>query len=446
MELKKTEQQAHSIVALTVEITQAELNQAKDKAYRKIGKNMILPGFRKGKAPRRMIERFYGEDVFFEDAINDMSQDVLNLALEKSELEPVGRADISLGDKSEEGGISLIVKVPVEPAVELGEYKGIAVKKRTPEVTEEDIQAELQKMARENARTETVDRAAQTGDTVCIDFEGFKDGVAFEGGKGTDVRLELGSGRFIPGFEEQLTGTAAGDEKDVVVTFPEDYGEKSLAGQEAVFKCKVHSVEEVILPETDDEFAKDVSDTCETLEDLKKEISDRILKDRLEISDRDLEDALLDRLLKDLKTDIPEAMVESQIDKNIQEMAYQVQLHGMTLEQYLNQCNINLQTLRYSMHDRSVREVRTRLALKNIAELENIGVSEEEIEEEYTKMSEQSGLELEKVKERVPREPLTENLRLFNALEFVKQNANIEYVSWLSEDADKKQADGEKQA
>jgi len=446
MELKKTEQQAHSIVALTVEITQAELNQAKDKAYRKIGKNMILPGFRKGKAPRRMIERFYGEDVFFEDAINDMSQDVLNLALEKSELEPVGRADISLGDKSEEGGISLIVKVPVEPAVELGEYKGIAVKKRTPEVTEEDIQAELQKMARENARTETVDRAAQTGDTVCIDFEGFKDGVAFEGGKGTDVRLELGSGRFIPGFEEQLTGTAAGDEKDVVVTFPEDYGEKSLAGQEAVFKCKVHSVEEVILPETDDEFAKDVSDTCETLEDLKKEISDRILKDRLEISDRDLEDALLDRLLKDLKTDIPEAMVESQIDKNIQEMAYQVQLHGMTLEQYLNQCNINLQTLRYSMHDRSVREVRTRLALKKIAELENIGVSEEEIEEEYTKMSEQSGLELEKVKERVPREPLTENLRLFNALEFVKQNANIEYVSWLSEDADKKQADGEKQA
>lgn len=425
MELKNTEKQEHSVVALTIEITKAEFEAAKDKAFKKTGKNITVPGFRKGHAPRKMIEKLYGEGVFFEEAFNIIYPDAMEMAVEKSGIKPVGRADVDLGDPAEEGGLTIIAKVPVEPEVELGEYKGIEVEKETVKVPAADVKAELNRLAQRNARTETVDRKAKKNDTVDIDFEGSIDGVPFDGGKAEHHMLTLGSGTFIPGFEDQLIGCKAGDEKDVVVTFPEEYHAKELAGKEAVFKCKVHKVEETILPELDDEFAKDVSDTCETLDDLKKEISDRLKKERQEAADRAFEDKLMDVVIEGMKADIPQAMVESQIDSFVQDFGYRLQMQGMTLEQYIKMTGTEMGAFRAMFRDQADRQVKTRLALEKVAELENIAVSDKELDEEYAKMAEQYGMEVDKVKSIVSAEALSGDLKISNALELIKKNAKV---------------------
>lgn len=425
MELKNTEKQEHSVVALTIEITKAEFEAAKDKAFKKTGKNITVPGFRKGHAPRKMIEKLYGEGVFFEEAFNIIYPDAMEMAVEKSGIKPVGRADVDLGDPAEEGGLTIIAKVPVEPEVELGEYKGIEVEKETVKVPAADVKAELNRLAQRNARTETVDRKAKKNDTVDIDFEGSVDGVPFDGGKAEHHMLTLGSGAFIPGFEDQLIGCKAGDEKDVVVTFPEEYHAKELAGKEAVFKCKVHKIEETILPELDDEFAKDVSDTCETLDDLKKEISDRLKKERQEAADRAFEDKLMDVVIEGMKADIPQAMVESQIDSFVQDFGYRLQMQGMTLEQYIKMTGTEMGAFRAMFRDQADRQVKTRLALEKVAELENIAVSDKELDEEYAKMAEQYGMEVDKVKSIVSAEALSGDLKISNALELIKKNAKV---------------------
>ena len=425
MELKNTEKQEHSVVALTIEITKAEFEAAKDKAFKKTGKNITVPGFRKGHAPRKMIEKLYGEGVFFEEAFNIIYPDAMEMAVEKSGIKPVGRADVDLGDPAEEGGLTIIAKVPVEPEVELGEYKGIEVEKETVKVPAADVKAELNRLAQRNARTETVDRKAKKNDTVDIDFEGSVDGVPFDGGKAEHHMLTLGSGAFIPGFEDQLIGCKAGDEKDVVVTFPEEYHAKELAGKEAVFKCKVHKVEETILPELDDEFAKDVSDTCETLDDLKKEISDRLKKERQEAADRAFEDKLMDVVIEGMKADIPQAMVESQVDALVQDFGYRLQMQGMTLEQYIKMTGTEMGAFRAMFRDQADRQVKTRLALEKVAELENIAVSDKELDEEYAKMAEQYGMEVDKVKSIVSAEALSGDLKISNALELIKKNAKV---------------------
>ena len=425
MELKNTEKQEHSIVALTIEITKAEFEAAKDKAFKKTGKNITVPGFRKGHAPRKMIEKLYGEGVFFEEAFNIIYPDAMEMAVEKAGIKPVGRADVDLGDPAEEGGLTIIAKVPVEPEVELGEYKGIEVEKETVKVPAADVKAELNRLAQRNARTETVDRKAKKNDTVDIDFEGFVDGVAFEGGKAEHHMLTLGSGTFIPGFEDQLIGCKAGDEKDVVVTFPEEYHAKELAGKEAVFKCKVHKVEETILPELDDEFAKDVSDTCETLDDLKKEITDRLKKERQDAADHAMEEKILDAVIADMKADIPQAMVEGQIDSMVQDFGYRLQMQGMQLDQYLKMTGTEMGAFRAMFHDQADRQVKVRLALEKVAELENIAVSDKELEDEYAKMAEQYGMEADKIKAMVSAEALSGDLKITNALEFLKKNAKV---------------------
>ena len=425
MELKNTEKQEHSIVALTIEITKAEFEAAKDTAFKKTGKNITVPGFRKGHAPRKMIEKLYGEGVFFEEAFNIIYPDAMEMAVEKSGIKPVGRADVDLGDPAEEGGLTIIAKVPVEPEVELGEYKGIEVEKETVMVPAADVKAELNRLAQRNARTETVDRKAKKNDTVDIDFEGFVDGVAFEGGKAEHHMLTLGSGTFIPGFEDQLIGCKAGDEKDVVVTFPEEYHAKELAGKEAVFKCKVHKVEETILPELDDEFAKDVSDTCETLDDLKKEITDRLKKERQDAADHAMEEKILDAVIADMKADIPQAMVEGQIDSMVQDFGYRLQMQGMQLDQYLKMTGTEMGAFRAMFHDQADRQVKVRLALEKVAELENIAVSDKELEDEYAKMAEQYGMEADKIKAMVSAEALSGDLKITNALEFLKKNAKV---------------------
>lgn len=425
MELKNTEKQEHSVVALTIEITKAEFEAAKDKAFKKTGKNITVPGFRKGKAPRKMIEKLYGEGVFFEEAFNIIYPDAMEMAVEKSGIKPVGRADVDLGDPAEEGGLTIIAKVPVEPEVELGEYKGIEVEKETVKVLQADVKAELNRMAQRNARTETVERKAKKNDTVDIDFEGFVDGVPFEGGKAEHHELTLGSGAFIPGFEDQLIGCKAGDEKDVVVTFPEEYHAKELAGKEATFKCKVHKVEETILPEIDDEFAKDVSDTCETLDDLKKEITERLKAERQEDADNAFEEKVLDAVIDGMKADIPAAMIDSQVDTIVQDFGYRLQMQGMGLEQYLKMTGTEMGAFRAMFQSQAERQVKTRLALQKVVELEGITVSDTELEEEYAKMAEQYKMEVEKVKAIVSKEALEGDLKISNALEFIKKNAKV---------------------
>ena len=425
MELKNTEKQEHSVVALTIEITKAEFEAAKDKAFKKTGKNITVPGFRKGKAPRKMIEKLYGEGVFFEEAFNIIYPDAMEMAVEKSGIKPVGRADVDLGDPAEEGGLTIIAKVPVEPEVELGEYKGIEVEKETVKVLQADVKAELNRMAQRNARTETVERKAKKNDTVDIDFEGFVDGVPFEGGKAEHHELTLGSGAFIPGFEDQLIGCKAGDEKDVVVTFPEEYHAKELAGKEATFKCKVHKVEETILPEIDDEFAKDVSDTCETLDDLKKEITERLKAERQEAADNAFEEKVLDAVIDGMKADIPAAMIDAQVDTIVQDFGYRLQMQGMGLEQYLKMTGTEMGAFRAMFKDQAERQVKTRLALQKVVELEGITVSDKELEEEYAKMAEQYKMEVEKVKAFVSKEALEGDLKISNALEFIKKNAKV---------------------
>lgn len=425
MELKNTEKQEHSVVALTIEITKAEFEAAKDKAFKKTGKNITVPGFRKGKAPRKMIEKLYGEGVFFEEAFNIIYPDAMEMAVEKSGIKPVGRADVDLGDPAEEGGLTIIAKVPVEPEVELGEYKGIEVEKETVKVLQADVKAELNRMAQRNARTETVERKAKKNDTVDIDFEGFVDGVPFEGGKAEHHELTLGSGAFIPSFEDQLIGCKAGDEKDVVVTFPEEYHAKELAGKEATFKCKVHKVEETILPEIDDEFAKDVSDTCETLDDLKKEITERLKAERQEAADNAFEEKVLDAVIDGMKADIPAAMIDSQVDTIVQDFGYRLQMQGMGLEQYLKMTGTEMGAFRAMFQSQAERQVKTRLALQKVVELEGITVSDTELEEEYAKMAEQYKMEVEKVKAIVSKEALEGDLKISNALEFIKKNAKV---------------------
>lgn len=443
MELKNTEKQEHSVVALTIEITKAEFEAAKDKAFKKTGKNITVPGFRKGHAPRKMIEKLYGEGVFFEEAFNIIYPDAMEMAVEKSGIKPVGRADVDLGDPAEEGGLTIIAKVPVEPEVELGEYKGVEVEKETVKVPAADVKAELNRLAQRNARTETVDRKAKKNDTVNIDFEGFVDGVAFEGGKAEHHALTLGSGTFIPGFEDQLIGCKAGDEKDVVVTFPEEYHAKELAGKEAVFKCKVHKVEETILPEIDDEFAKDVSDTCETLDDLKKEITERLKKERQEAADHAFEEKVLDAVIEDMKADIPQAMIESQIDSIVQDFSYRLQMQGMQLDQYLKMSGTEMGAFRAMFREQAEHQVKSRLVLEKVAELENIAVSDTELEEEYAKMAEQYGMEVDKVKSIVSAEALTGDLKISNALEFLKKNAKVKKPAAKKKAADEAEATAE---
>ena len=443
MELKNTEKQEHSVVALTIEITKAEFEAAKDKAFKKTGKNITVPGFRKGHAPRKMIEKLYGEGVFFEEAFNIIYPDAMEMAVEKSGIKPVGRADVDLGDPAEEGGLTIIAKVPVEPEVELGEYKGVEVEKETVKVPAADVKAELNRLAQRNARTETVDRKAKKNDTVDIDFEGFVDGVAFEGGKAEHHALTLGSGTFIPGFEDQLIGCKAGDEKDVVVTFPEEYHAKELAGKEAVFKCKVHKVEETILPEIDDEFAKEVSDTCETLDDLKKEITERLKKERQEAADHAFEEKVLDAVIENMKADIPQAMIESQIDSIVQDFSYRLQMQGMQLDQYLKMSGTEMGAFRAMFREQAEHQVKSRLVLEKVAELENIAVSDTELEEEYAKMAEQYGMEVDKVKSIVSAEALTGDLKISNALEFLKKNAKVKKPAAKKKAADEAEATAE---
>ncbi|MEI3078313.1 MAG: trigger factor [Oscillospiraceae bacterium] len=382
---------------VVVEIDKAEFEQALNKAYAKCRKDIMLPGFRKGKAPRKMVESMYGATVFYEDAVNEIFPDIYTKAIVEQELKAVGSPSVSNMDTPDEGGVVLTIETELYPEVTLGQYKGLEVPKREVKVEESEVDAEVGRMAERNARIETVDRAAANGDTVVIDFEGFVDDQPFQGGKAEDYSLTLGSGSFIPGFEDALVGAVAGEERDVNVTFPEDYSAKELAGKPAVFKCKVHEVKESIKPELDDEFAKDVSE-FDTLDALKDDIRTRFTKSREEQNERAFESAAVQMAAANMTCNIPACMIDEQVDHQIEQFAYQLQSQGMKMEDYVKMVGGDLSSLRASMRPMAEQTVRSDILLSEIAHAENLEVTDEEVEEELKKLAEQYQMELDKVK------------------------------------------------
>ena len=406
---------------VVVEIDKPEFEQALNKAYAKCRKDIMLPGFRKGKAPRKMVESMYGATVFYEDAVNEIFPEIYTTAIVDQQLKAVGSPSVSNMDTPDEGGVVLTIETELYPEVTLGQYKGIEVPKREVKVEDSEVDAELSRMAERNARIETVDRAAQMGDTVVIDFEGFEGGKPFQGGKAEDYSLTLGSGSFIPGFEEALVGAVAGEERDVNVTFPENYA-KELAGKPAVFKCKVHEVKESIKPELDDEFAKDVSE-YDTLAALKKSIKADLAAKRQEAVDRDFENEAVVLAGKNMTCDIPACMIDEQVDKHLEQFAYQLQSQGMKMDDYLKMIGGDVKGMRDSMRPMAEQTVRSNILLSEIVHQENLDVTEEEVEEELKKMAEQYKMELDKIKEMVDVEAVKSDLKGRKAVKLIVDNA-----------------------
>ena len=407
---------------VVVEIDKPEFEQALNKAYAKCRKDIMLPGFRKGKAPRKMVESMYGATVFYEDAVNEIFPEIYTTAIVDQQLKAVGSPSVSNMDTPDEGGVVLTIETELYPEVTLGQYKGIEVPKREVKVEESEVDAEVNRMAERNARIETVDRAAQMGDTVVIDFEGFEGGKPFQGGKAEDYSLTLGSGSFIPGFEEALVGAVAGEERDVNVTFPENYNAKELAGKPAVFKCKVHEVKESIKPELDDEFAKDVSE-FDTLDALKNDIRERFTKSREEQNERAFESSAVQLAAANMTCNVPACMIDEQVDHQIEQFAYQLQSQGMKMEDYTKMIGGDLSSLRQSMRPMAEQTVRSDILLSEIARAENLEVTDEEVEEEFKKLAEQYQMELDKVKAAVDTAAVKSDLMGKKAAKIITDNA-----------------------
>ena len=406
---------------ITVEIEKAEFEDALTKAYAKVRKNIQLPGFRKGKAPRKMVEAMYGPTVFYEDAVNEIFPEIYAKAVTEQKIKAVGAPSVENMDTNEEGNVVLVISTELYPEVTLGEYKGIEVPKNSVSVGKAEVDAELARMQDRNARIETVDREAKMGDTVVLDFEGFDNGVAFAGGKADNYSLTLGSNSFVPGFEDALVGVKAGEEKDVNVTFPEEYTPE-LAGKAVVFKCKIHEIKETIKPELDDEFAKDVSE-FDTLAELKKDIKKGLTKTRQEEADRAFENAAVELAAQNMTCDIPACMIEEQVDKHLEQFAYQLQMQGMKMDDYVKMMGGDVKGLRDSMRPMAETTVRSNILLSEIVNVEALDVTEDEVEEELKRLAEQYEMELDKVKEVVDLEMVKSDLTGKKAVKLIVDNA-----------------------
>lgn len=437
MELLKKDITENSTVTLEVKVTKEEFDKANDKAFAQKAKTMNIPGFRKGKAPRSVIEKMYGAGIFFEEAVNLCYPEAFKLAIKEADIKPIGPADIDLTPITEEGFTFKII-VPVYPEMTLTSYKGIAVEKE--EVTKADaasIKAELEGMAKKLSRIETVTRKIKKGDIVNFDFEGSVDGTPFPGGKADGFDLEIGSGHFIPGFEEALIGSKTDEEKDVEVTFPEDYHSADLAGKPAVFKCKINMVKQTITPKIDDEFAKDVSE-FETLEDLKKDVSAKIVTRLQDTANRACEEKLLDVLSENLEGEIPQIMLEQQADRVVEDFAYRIQMQGMNIDDYLKMNSLDMPAFRKLFAPQAEKQVRIRLALEVVANTEKLEVTDADIDAEFTKMAESYNMPIEQIKKSVPADALKGDLMMNKAVEFVRENAKITKAKKTAKKATKK--------
>lgn len=395
----QVEKLEHNMAKLTIEVAAEEVEKALQAAYLKERGKISLPGFRKGKVPRQMIEKMYGPEVFYEDAGNRMISENYGKAYDECELEIVSQPSIDVVQLEKGKPFIFTAEVAVKPEVTLGEYKGLKVDKESLEVTSEDIDAEIERERERNGRTiEVTDRAVEDKDMIKLDFEGFVDGEAFEGGKGTDYPLTIGSGSFIPGFEEQLIGAEIGKEVEVNVTFPENYQAAELAGKPAVFRCTVHQISAKELPDLDDEFASEVSE-CETLEDYRAEVEKK-LQDRKEAQAREKkEDQAVELAVENAQMDIPQPMIDLQVKQMADDFAYRVQSQGMSLEQYFQLTGMTRERMTEDLKPQAEKRIRTRLVLEAIVKAENIEVSQERMEEELKKMAESYQMEVEKLTE-----------------------------------------------
>ncbi len=437
MSLKSSKNVETNVWELEISISGEKFEEAIQKAYLKARKNIAVHGFRKGKAPRTFIEKMYGEGVFYEDALEILYPEAVEEAVKEANLDIVAAPyDLDVPEMGKDG-VVLKLKVTVKPEVELGEYKGLKAEKKSVRVTADEVKAELNRMLEQNARLVTVeDRAAQKDDITVIDFEGFVDGVAFEGGKGESYELTLGSGQFIPGFEDQIIGHKTGEEFDINVTFPQEYQEP-LAGKDAVFKIKLHEIKVKELPELDDEFVKDISDK-DTVDDLKKDIKSHISESKKAAAEEEATNALLEMVANGIKAEIPAAMIEKKIDDNLNEFAYRLQAQGLKFEDYLKYTGMELETLRDNYRDQAEHQVKLDLAIEKIIEVENIEVSDDELEEELKKIAEAYGMELEEVKKAIPAETMKPELAARKAVKLIVDSA--EYVAPAKKTAAKKTA------
>lgn len=420
-------QEEKNIVELEITVSSDEFEAAVEKAYRKNVKNIALPGFRKGKAPRKIIEKTYGAEVFYEDAADFCLQDTYPKAVEDENIEPVARPDIEVKEIGEGKDFVYVAKVTVKPEVVLGKYKGVKIKKIEHAVTDEDIDKEIDNMKERAARfIDVTDAPAADGDVAVIDFEGSIDGVPFDGGKAENHNLTLGSNQFIPGFEDQIVGKNIGDEFDVNVTFPEEYHAEELKGKPAVFKVKLNGLKRKEYPEVDDEFAKDVSE-FDTLEELKNATKERLVKIAENRVKNETQDAVIDCILDKTEIDVPDVMVENNIDGYIREMEYKIgaQMPGITFEQYLGYMGQNITEFRDSLKDKALKDVKIELMLEAIAKAENIEVSDEDVEAEYKAIAEMYKMEEDKVRSLVSPEQIKMDKTPSKVVEFLVENAKI---------------------
>ncbi len=415
--IEKNGNQAKIVVEIDKELMEKGVNAA----YLKARKNIMLPGFRKGKAPRKMIEAMYGAHVFYEDGLEEIFPEVYKYAVMDQDVKAIGRPSLENMDISEDNIVTLTLTTELYPEVTLGDYKGLEIEKAEASVTDEQVQAELDRMAQNVASTETVERAAQMGDTANIDFEGFDNGVPFDGGKGENHDLKLGSNSFVPGFEEQVVGMSAGEEKDIDITFPEDY-HKELAGKAVVFHVKCNKVTTTIVPEQDDEFAKDVSE-FDTLDELKADIRAKALENAQKQIDSAFEQAAVEKAAENCTVDMPKALVEAELDNQMERFAYQLQMSGYSVEQYAKMMGGDLNTMRNAFRPAAEKQAKSNVTLEKIIEVEGITVSDEEIEAEFASLAEQYKLELDKVKEMVPAEEITTSLKTRKAVKVIVDSA-----------------------
>ena len=390
-----------NMAKLTIEVSAEDLDKAMEKAYQKQKSRISLPGFRKGKAPRKMIESMYGKGVFMEDAVNSLVPQEYTKALGECDLEIVSQPEINVTQMEPGKALIFTADVAVKPEVTLGDYKGVEVPKSEIAVTDEEVDAEVKKEQDKNARTVAVeDRAAANGDITTIDFEGFVDGVAFEGGKGTDYALTLGSGTFIPGFEDQLVGANTGDHVEVKVTFPEEYQAKELAGKEAVFQCDVKKIETKEVPELDDEFAKDVSE-FDTLAEYKEDVKKKLTEKKEKEARTAKENAAVDKAIENAQMDIPELMTKTECRQMMDDFSRRMQQQGLSMEQYFQFTGQSMDKMMEDMKPQALKRIQTRLVLEKVAEAENIQLSEEEITEEIQKMADAYKMEADKIREAI---------------------------------------------
>ena len=422
MIIKSTEKNNHN-ATVVVEIEKELMNKGAEKAYLKARKSIRIPGFRPGKAPRKFIEKMYGAFVFFEDGLEEIFPEVYDFAIGgNTEIKAIGRPSLQDMDIAEDGTTTLTLTTEVYPEVTLGQYKGVEVVKGTAEVTDAQVEAELSRIAENLASVETVERAAEMGDIANINFLGTVDGIAFEGGAAENFDLTLGSGQFIPGFEEQVVGMNVGEDKDVNVTFPEDYNSKELAGKAAVFAVKLNKLSVKNVPAIDDELAKDASE-FETLEELKADIREKKLADAQKQIDRAFENAVVEAVAANATVEVPEALVEVELDNQMNDFAYRLQMSGMSVEQYAKMMGGDMSTMRQAFKPNAEKQALNNLVVEKVGEVEGITVSEEEMETEFERLAKSYELEVEKVKEMVTAEEIKTNLQTVKTVAFLVENA-----------------------